>query len=397
MFAITTATTKIQKLNKRIRAVSGGTSASKTVSIMIWLISYAQTYPNKVISVVSESYPHLKRGAMRDFLSIMESQHNFQDNRWNKTESVYTFETGSIIEFFGVESWEKVKGARRDVLFINEANHITYETFTQMEVRTKETIFLDWNPEALFWFYTKVKNRPDVDFITLTYKDNEALDQQIVDTIEARRSDVQWFKVYGLGEIGEVEGQIYANWNIELDSIPHEAKLVRYGLDFGYSIDPTALVAEYEYNGGTIFNELLYSKGLSNREIAEFIKQQPKALIIADSAEPKSIDEIKSYIKAFGYNIVPTEKGKDSVLFGIQYLQAKQVSVTKQSLNLIDEYRSYLWMKDKKTDEFIKEPSPIKNHLMDACRYSVSSGQKMIQWKPQPAGGVKPYISNTLI
>jgi phage terminase large subunit len=396
MYQQTTATKKIQQLNKRIKAIAGGTSASKTVSILLLLINYAQSTPGKIISVTSESYPHLKRGAMRDFLNIMEAHHYFKDNLWNKTDSFYTFETGSIIEFFGVESWEKVKGARRDVLFINEANHVSYNAFTQMEVRTKEDIYLDWNPEAEFWFYISVMNREDCDFITLTYLDNEALDESIVKAIEARRNDVQWFKVYGLGQLGEVEGRIYTGWEI-IDSIPHEAKLVRYGLDFGYSVDQTAIVAEYEYNGGVIFDEILYSKGLSNREIAEIIKQQPKALIIADSAEPKSIAEIKDYIKSFGYNIIPTEKGKDSVLFGIQYLQDKKVSVTKQSINLIDEYRAYLWMKDKLTDEFIKEPSPIKNHLMDACRYSASSGQKLIEWKPQDPGGVKPYIENTLI
>lgn len=387
LYQKTQATRKIQALNKRIRAVAGGTSASKTISILIWLIGYAQTYPNKVISVTSESFPHLKRGAMRDFLNIMEAHHYFKNDRWNKTDSVYTFETGSIIEFFGVESWEKVKGARRDVLFMNECNHCSYNAFTQMEVRTKELIYLDWNPEAEFWFYTDVMNRPDVDFITLTYKDNEALDQSIVNAIESRRNNIQWFKVYGLGQLGEVEGRIYTGWEI-IDAIPYEAKLIRYGLDFGYSIDPTAIVAEYEYNGGTIFNEICYQKGLSNSEIANLIKALPRALVVADSAEPKSIDEIQSYIRGWG-NIVPTIKGKDSVLYGIQYLQDKRVSVTKTSVNLIKEYRSYLWMTDKEGN-FIKEPSPILNHLMDACRYSVSSGQKMIEWKPQDPGGVKP-------
>jgi phage terminase large subunit len=396
MYQRTTATTKIQALNKRIKAVAGGTSASKTISILLLLIDYAQSTPGKIISVTSESYPHLKRGAMRDFLNIMEGHHYFRNDLWNKTDSFYTFETGSIIEFFGVESWEKVKGARRDVLFINEANHVSYNAFTQMEVRTKEDIYLDWNPEAEFWFYKYVLPRDDVDFITLTYLDNEALDKKIVKAIESRRNDIQWFKVYGLGQLGEVEGRIYTGWNVELDTIPHEAKLVRYGLDFGYSADQAALVAEYEYNGGTIFNELLYNKGMQNRDIAEFIKQQEKGLIIADSAEPKSIDEIASYIKPFGFNIVPSVKGKDSVLFGIQYLQSKKVSVTKTSLNLIDEYRSYLWMRDKE-GEFIKEPSPIKNHLMDACRYSASSGQKLVEWKPNAPGGVNPYIPGTLI
>ena len=212
MFSATTATNKISSLRKRIRAVCGGTSASKTISILIWLIDYAQSHEGELISVVSESFPHLKRGAMRDFLNIMKEQDYYVDDLWNKTDYTYTFETGSRIEFFSADQPSKVRGPRRDVLFINEANNIPYEAFDQLEVRTKKIIWLDWNPTNEYWFYDEVKPRDDVEFITLTYKDNEALDPQIIRSIEARRTNKNWWLVYGLGKLGEVEGKIYKDW-----------------------------------------------------------------------------------------------------------------------------------------------------------------------------------------
>lgn len=376
MYARTTSTDKIQKLQKRIRGVAGGTSASKTISILMILIGYAQCYDNKVISVVSESMPHLRKGAMRDFLNIMQTQNYYKNDRWNATNSFYTFETGSIIEFFGVDSWEKVKGARRDVLFINEANHINYNSYTQMEVRTKEIVWLDWNPESEYWWYTDVMPNNDVDFITLTYKDNEALDQRIIDSIESKMNNKSWWKVYGLGQLGEVESRIFKDWD-SIDEIPHEARLERYGMDFGYSNDPTAIIAIYKYNEGFILDEIAYQKGLSNKQIADILINVPKALVVADSSEPKSIDEISSY----GIYIVPSQKGQGSVLQGIQYLQDQRISVTKRSVNLIKEYRNYLWMTDKE-GKIINEPSPIFNHAMDATRYGMESLKSFII-KPQ--------------
>ncbi len=386
MFQETTAYKKILSLHKRIRGISGGTSASKTISILQWLIDYAQTNDHKIMSVVSESMPHLRKGAMRDFLNIMKEHNYFKDSKWEKTNSIYTFETGSVIEFFGVESWEKVKGARRDILFINEANHLTYETYTQLEVRTKDLIWLDWNPETEFWWYTDVMPKMDVDFITLTYKDNEALDKNIVNTIESRRGIKNWWRVYGEGLLGEVESRIYTGWQI-IESMPHEARLWRYGLDYGYSNDPTAIVAVYEYNNGLVFDEIVYQKGLSNKQIADLLSIQLRALVVADSAEPKSNDEIASY----GIMIIGSEKGKDSVLQGIQVVQDKRISVTKRSLNLIKEYRNYLWMTDR-DGRIINEPSPIFNHLMDALRYPIASSKKTVKWKANAPGGIKNYF-----
>lgn len=364
----TTATEKILQLNKRIRAVAGGTAASKTFSIMMWLVDYAQTNKNELISVVSESFPHLRRGAMRDFLLIMEEHGYFDESLWSKTEYTYTFPTGSKIEFFSADQPGKVRGPRREVLFINEANNVPYETFTQLEIRTKKIIWLDWNPVSSFWWYEDyMPNNNNYNFITLTYKDNEALSPDIVASIESKKYNKNFWQVYGLGQLGEAEGRIYTDWAI-IDDIPHEARLERRGLDFGYTNDPTAIIAIYRWNGGFVLDEEVYQTGLKNREIADAIKNLPKALVIADSAEPKSIDELKE----LGINIIPAPKGQGSVLQGIQYVQDQRISVTKRSVNLIKEYRNYLWLTDR-DGKIINEPSPYMNHGLDAVRYGMTN------------------------
>jgi phage terminase large subunit len=208
------------------------------------------------------------------------------------------------------------------------------------------------------------------DFLVLTYKDNEALLQSEVEAFEAHRNNpnrVNWWKVYGEGQLGEAEGRVYKGWQL-IDEIPYEAKLESYGLDFGYSNDPTAIVSDYIFNGGHIFHEEAYTKGLSNKQIADILLNLPRALVLADSSEPKSVDEIKSY----GVNIVGALKGQGSVLQGIQYVQDQRVSVTKASVNLLKEYRSYLWLVDPKTSKSLNEPVPFNNHAMDAIRYALS-------------------------
>lgn len=388
MYRLTTATRKIAALRKRIRAVQGGTSASKTISILLYLIDRAQsdTKPT-VTSVVSESFPHLKRGAIRDFLNIMEEHQYYDDNRWNKTDYTYTFETGSKIEFFSADQPGKVRGPRRDRLFINEANNISLETFEQLEVRTKDFVFLDWNPVNEFWFYTEIAGRrDDIDHLTLTYLDNEGLDPAIVAAIEQRKERKGWWQVYGLGQLGEVEGKIYKDWQI-LDELPHTAHLERYGLDFGYSNDPSAVVAVYRHNGGYIFDEVLYQKGMSNKQIADTLNNQQKALVVADSAEPKSIDEIKSY----GVNIIAAEKGPDSVRNGIQLVQDQRISMTQRSVNLIKEYRNYLWETDK-NGVILNVPEHMYSHTMDALRYAMSSIIKTpVFVMPKVAPPLRPY------
>ncbi|HEB13414.1 MAG TPA: terminase [candidate division CPR3 bacterium] len=369
MYIQTKATHEIAAMKKRLRCVQGGTSASKTVSIVLLLIDMAQRDEKPTMtSIVSESFPHLRRGVMRDFLAIMEEHKYFVPERWNKTEFIYTFETGSKIEFFSADQPGKVRGPRRDRLFINEANNIPYQIFDQLEVRTKDIIYLDWNPTNSFWFYEEVINREDCEHIVLTYKDNEALSKEIVDSIEQRKGNASWWKVYGEGELGEIETRIYKGW-VVVDEVPHEARLERYGLDFGYSNDPTAAAAIYYYNGGYVLDEIIFQKGLSNKMIADILNNQDKkALVIADSAEPKSIDEIKMY----GIDIIPAVKGQGSVLQGIQFVQDQQISMTKRSINLRKEYGNYIWITDK-DGKILNEPDHQYSHTMDAVRYGLAN------------------------
>ena len=372
-YVLTTSTKKLAKLNKRIRAVCGGTSAGKTISIMQILISKAIDDKRPTLtSVVSESFPHLKKGAMRDFKNIMQ-EHNYWDDRdWNATDSIYTFQSGSKIEFFSADQPSKVRGPRRERLYINECNNVDYEAFDQLEVRTNIEVWLDWNPTYEFWFYTNVlNNRDDIDFITLTYKDNEGLPENIVKSIEMRKSNKQWWRVYGEGKLGEVEGRIYTGWQT-LDEIPFEARLEGYGLDFGYTNDPTAIVAVYYYNGGYILDEKCYRKGMSNRDIADLLNSLPYGLVVADSAEPKSIDDIKSY----GVAIVAADKSgtksKPYLKTSIGHVQDQKISVTKGSTNLIREYRRYLWKVDK-DGRALNEPDGGYDHALDAARYKLYS------------------------
>lgn len=293
----------------------------------------------------------------------------WKDSNWNATDSIYTFETGSQIEFFSTDNGDKLRGARRDRLFINEANNVAFDAFEQLEVRTKEFVYLDWNPTSEFWFYTEVQGkRDDVELIIVTYKDNEALAKEIVQSIEQRRNRPSWWKVYGEGQLGEVEGKIYKDWQI-IEEIPFGARLERYGLDFGYSNDPSCLVAIYYFNGGYVLDEIFYQKGMSNKQIADSILACSKqALVVADSAEPKSIDEIKTY----GVQIIPAKKGQDSVRQGIQFVQDKSIMVTKRSINIIKEYRNYLWLTDK-DGKILNEPDHNYSHSMDAIRYGMDS------------------------
>lgn len=370
-FIDTSATRKVFSLKKRIRAVSGGTSASKTISILVWIIDYCQTKQQreKLVSVISESHPHLEKGAILDFQNIMKDRGYWNESRWNQTKHTYKFETGNTLEFYSVDTYGKAHGPRRDVLFVNECNNLEYKIVDQLMTRTREIVWLDWNPSEEFWFYTDLKpQREDIDFITLTYKDNEALDEVMIAEIESHKNNKNWWTVYGLGQLGAIESRIYRDWKI-IDEVPFEARLERYGLDFGYSNDPSAVVAVYYLNGGYILDELVYQTGMSNKQLAGvFTSREEKALVIADSAEPKSIAELRTY----GLSVLPAIKGPGSITQGIQYVQGQKISVTKNSLNLIKEYRNYLWITDK-NDKILNEPEDNFNHTMDALRYAMTS------------------------
>jgi phage terminase large subunit len=369
MLVQTTAQSKISKLKKRIRIVQGGTSSSKTFTILPFLIQYAIQKPNSEISVVAESIPHLKRGALKDFLKIMDWTNNFNPNNFNKSNLTYKFSNGSYIEFFSADQPDKLRGARRDILFINECNNVSFESYQQLSIRTKKFIYLDYNPTNEFWVHTELIEDSNSDFVILTYKDNEALDPAIVKEIEKAKVKAEtssywenWWKVYGLGQIGTLEGVIFNNWQT-IDTIPNDARLLGYGLDFGYSNDPTAIVEVYKWNDKRIINEICYQKELSNTQIAKFIKTQEYCY--CDSAEPKSIAELK----AFGVNALPVRKGADSINFGIQVMQDENYLITNSSINLINELRKYAWDKDKKTGATLNKPIDMFNHAIDAFRY----------------------------
>jgi len=399
LYESTTATEKIKALDKRIRAVAGGTSASKTISILLWLIAYCQTKQSrdKLVTVTSESYPHLLGGAIADFQNIMRDRNYWKDDRWVRNpRTVYTFETGNVMEFVTFDTYGKAHGGRRDILFVNEGNYMAYNIIDQLMVRTREVVWLDWNPTAEFWFYQELLGkRDDIDFITLTYKDNEALDQSTVAEIESHKNNLAWWQVYGLGQLGQLDGRIYTGWH-EIDDIPKEARLVRYGLDFGYSIDPTVIIAIYVYNGAFILDEVAYQKGLSNRTIADILLNKDRALVVADSAEPKSIDEIAEY----GISIIGSKKGAGSVYQGIQYVQDQNIFITKRSLKTLKAYRNYLFTKDKQTGKFINEPDDTIHewsNSMDATRYGLESLKATAPKPPQTDfGGVHGYIEGML-
>lgn len=363
-FLRTTAINKIAKLKKFVRGVQGGTSAGKTFGILPILINFAVSFKMVEISVVSESVPHLKRGAIKDFKKIMKESGRWNEKRWNATDSKYTFYNGSYIEFFSADNDSKLRGARRDVLYINEANNIDFDSYQELAVRTKKHIYLDWNPTAEFWFHTELQKDRDTDFLIINYLDNEACPASAKRAIlkakeKAKKSPfwANWYKVYGLGLIGTLEDVVFSNWKI-IKSLPAKARLIGYGLDFGYTNDPTALVSIWEYNGKRIVKQEAYATKLLNKDIAEILDGLEEATIWADSASPKDIADLCTY----GFEVEGAEKGADSIKYGIKVMQNVDCYyVTQDSLDLIKELRGYRYIKGKPIDAF--------NHAIDALRY----------------------------
>jgi len=368
MLKRTTAINKILALKKRIKIIQGGTSAGKTFGILPILIHKAASQSGLEISIVAESVPHLRRGCLRDFLKIMRWINRYHDERYNKSHLKYTFANGSFIEFFSADDSSKLRGARRDILYINECNNVTFEAYNELSIRTKREIFLDFNPANEFWVHRELKDDDDADFIILTYKDNQGLDEGIVKQIEKNRLKAKtsaywrnWWTVYGEGKIGQLQGAVFTNYKI-IDSIPDESRLIGIGLDFGYSNDPTAVIGVYKYNEFRILDEIKYQTGMLNSDISKILPEDVP--IYADSAEPKSIADIQRY----GKIIKGVTKGKDSINYGIDVMQRQSYMVTSKSTNLIKELRSYCWDKDK-TGKQLNKPVDNYNHALDAVRY----------------------------
>jgi len=380
MFIRTSVINKISKLSKFVKGIQGGTSAGKTFGILPLLINKASKKPLLEISVVAESIPHLKRGAMKDFKKIMVQTNRWFDERWNATDFKYTFANGSIIEFFSADNDAKLRGARRDGLYMNECNNMTFHAYTELASRTKEFVYLDWNPTSEFWFHKELMNDSDVDFLIVNYLDNEACPESALNFILKAKEKAKtskfwdnWYNVYGLGQIGNLEGVIFSDWK-QLDKIPSEAKLVGRGMDFGYTNDPTTITDIYQWNNEYIFDERIYRTGLTNPEIWREFKSlglDNSIYTVADSAEPKSIQELSS----LGMKIIGATKGADSIMYGIQRMQESNFYVTSNSLNIIKELRAYTWAVDREGNK-LNKPIDNFNHAIDGIRYFFTSKPK---------------------
>jgi phage terminase large subunit len=378
-FIRTTAINKIKSLTKRVKGIQGGTSAGKTYGILPLEIDYAIKNNGITTSVVSESVPHLKRGAIKDFKEIMINTGRWIQEHWHSTDSKYTFSNGSVIEFFSADDGSKLRGGRRDRLYMNEANNLTFNAYTELAVRTKGSVIMDWNPTHPFWFHEELKGDSDVDFIIINYMDNEACPQAAIDFILKAKDKAEtskywsnWYNVYGLGEIGSLEGVIFNNWK-QISSIPLDAKIFSRGLDFGYTNDPTTLIDIYKYNDKLVIDERLYRTGMVNSDISNFDKNEPNKhiFVIADSAEPKSIEELKRG----GMKVKGAAKGRDSIIHGIQLLQQYDLLITSRSNNLIKELRNYTWDTDREGKN-LNKPIDGYNHCLDALRYSCEALSK---------------------
>lgn len=351
---------------KRVIVNKGSTRSSKTWSILQFLYIVAElSKKSRLISIVSESMPHLKKGCMRDFENMLRQEKRWEPKSWNATDKIYKV-NNSFIEFFSADQPGKVHGPARDILYINECINIPYETYRQLAIRTTETIFLDYNPCHDFWVDEKVLPRPETILIHSTYLDNNHLSPAQIAEIESNKNDTEWWQVYGMGQTGSKVGLIMQNWDIT-HSLPSSYKSRWVGIDFGFTNDPTAIIDIRLSEGELWINELLYSRGYDNLMIAKHLEKYNiprKTPIIADSAEPKSIQEIRNC----GWSIEPAKKGRDSILTGIALLNRYPKHLTQNSANLINEYRNYRWT----TNEF-GNPSntPIDrfNHSIDAQRY----------------------------
>lgn len=382
MFKYTTAIRKLRAMKARKKVVQGGTSAGKTFGILPILIDKAAKTSKLKITIVAETLPAVKEGALDIFKTVMQDTGRWIENNWNASSLSYKFCNDSRIQFKSFDTVGKAKASgKRDILFLNEANHIPFDIADALMIRSKET-WIDFNPDNEFWVHTETLQEPNSEFLLLTYHDNEGLPPETLEDLLIKQTkaffDVEkdwkdtnniknaywanWCYVYILGEIGNLEGVIFNNWKI-IDNIPPEARLLGYGVDFGYTNDPTAIVEVYKYNDTRILNEICYQKGLSNKQIADKIPTLNPAY--CDSAEPKSIVELQD----LAINAYPVRKGSDSINFGIQLMQEQKYLVTENSRNLINELRKYAWAVDRKTGMKTNKPIETWNHIIDATRY----------------------------
>jgi len=371
------------KTDKPIVVHQGGTSSSKTYSILQTLALFALNDPNSLITVVGQDIPNLKKGAYREAKDIyFNNDYISKRIKWhNRSDREIHFKNGSVIEFSSFEDSQDAKSGKRDYLFVNEANGVDYPIFEELSVRTNKISIIDFNPTAEFWAHTKLKGRPDVRWVTSTFKHNPFINQSISDKIKSYEpteeniargtaNKYRW-QVYGLGQIGRLEGLVFEDWK-EASDYPADYQWRIWGMDFGFSNDPSTLI-EIRYSGGGLYwKEHIFETGLTNKDISRKLKeiqfdqvQAQGEYIVADSAEPKSIRELKND----GWYVVPAQKGADSVNAGIQLLKNYPIYVYWKSRNLIEEFSTYTWKLDK-NGEPTNKPVDYSNHGIDAGRYA---------------------------
>ncbi len=357
----------LERSKAKIIVEQGGTRSGKTYNILLWiLLSYCAKNSHKIITICRRSFPALRGTVMRDFFQIIKDYDLYSEEYHNKTANEY-YINGNTIEFISLDMPQKIRGRKRDLLFANEANELTYEDWQQLLFRTNERAILDYNPsEEFHWIYDNVLTRDDVDFYQTTYKDNPFLGEVVKAEIERLKDiDQNYWRVYGLGERGQSRSLVYTFSTCK--EIPSEAKLVAYGLDFGFSNDPTALVRTYLLDDNMYVDELIYRTGMTNQDIAKEMGSlglDKHNEVFADSAEPKSIEEIYR----MGWNVKPTIKG--AINLGIDIIRRYKLFATERSFNVIKELRNYKYIEDK-NGLITNKPLDNFNHGLDAMRYSV--------------------------
>lgn len=363
------------RCSAKIQVHQGGSRSGKTYSILQGIIElcFHNQDAGAIISICRKTFPALRASCMRDFFEILETEGIYNVANHNKSDATYKL-YGNLIEFVSVDQPQKLRGRRRDMLFVNEANEISLEDWRQLVLRTTGRIIIDYNPSDEFhWIYDQVIPRDDAEFFQTSYKDNPFLPQSIIDEIERfKEVDENFWKVYGLGERGVSRALVLTHWK-EVDNIPEGWNLMCYGMDFGYTADPTTIVAVYTDGEGFCLDEICYSTGLTNADICNILRGagvERGDTIIADSAEPKSID----YIHSQGFNIHPCRKGSDSVRSGLDYLRSHPLLITARSVNGIKELRNYKFKEDK-NNKIINEPVDAWNHFIDAGRYAITFNQ----------------------
>lgn len=356
--------------DKRFIVEQGGTRSGKTYNILTWIIfKYLMINREKTVTICRKHGPSLRGSSMRDFFDILQAHNLYNENNHSKSLNEYRL-NGNLIEFISLDEPQKIRGRKRNLLFINEANEITKEDFFQLNIRTTERIILDYNPsDEYHWIYDDLIPRKDCDFFITTYKDNPFLDPKLIDEIERlRETDEEYWRVYGLGERG-VSKAIIFNYT-EIENIPQDAEFVSYGLDFGFTNDPTAMVGIYKKEYNLYIEEHLYRTMMHSNDIHNTLKriEVNRKPIYGDSAEPRLIDSLKR----MGWNLRPSTKGQDSVRASIDLLKRYNIHITKRSSNLIQEIRNYRWAEDK-TGKLINKPIDGNDHLIDALRYGTYS------------------------